>query len=387
MSKHSKKSEKAAKLSKADRKAAKAAKQAAKAAKNALSPSRWTDDPRKVLRVGEGFQLASLNRAGTPGWDGDEEEAHAYTEAITPLLSELQERLYAASKDGSTRRVLVVAQGLDTAGKGGIARHVMALVDPQGVSLMAFKAPTEEEKSHDFLWRIWKAVPTAGKIGLFDRSHYEDILVPGVNGQLDDAAFDERVAQIHDFEKQLIEQGTAIIKVALMVSYEEQGLRLLERMDRPDKQWKYSTGDLDTRAKWFDFQGIYQRMLTATSFPQAPWYVVPADNKWYARLSVTEMLLRELAEMDIDWPAAKFDVATERERVRATVSAEALAEYDKKIGDKLRRVARHEAEHDATTEAISSAETPDRAAEEAAEDQRLADPLLAPTPATVDEGR
>lgn len=400
-SKQSVKADKAGKTDKAMRKADKAARKIDKAAREAarkaakdtkklarkaaakaqkvLSPSRWEADPRAALRVGPGFQLASLDRAATPGWEGGEDEALAYTQVLGPLLAELQERLYAASKEGSTHRVLVVAQGLDTAGKGGIARHVMSLVDPQGVQLKAFKAPTEEERSHDFLWRIWNAVPKAGMIGLFDRSHYEDILVPGVNGDLDDAAFAERVEQIHGFERELVAQGTTIIKVALMVSYEEQGLRLLERVDRPDKRWKYSPGDMDTRAKWFDFQGVYQRMLTATSFDEAPWYVVPADNKWYARLAVAEMLLRELAEIDVDWPGAGFDVEAERERVRATLSAAALADYDHRIGDKLRKVACHEAEHRAVTEAVSagsagsagsaeSASSPDQAGEPVAQD-------------------
>ncbi|WP_211260116.1 PPK2 family polyphosphate kinase [Actinomyces radicidentis] len=298
----------------------------------------WSEDPREALRVGPDFHLASIDRASTPGWDGDEDDAVAYQTAIAPLLATLQERLFAASKEGSTKRVLIVAQGLDTAGKGGIARHVIGLVGPQGVELTAFKAPTEEEKEHDFLWRIRKAVPDAGYIGYFDRSHYEDILVPGANGQLDDAAFDERVEQIRAFEHELVQSGTAIIKIALMVSYEEQGLRLLERVDRPDKHWKYSTNDMSVRGQWFDYQAIYQRMLTATSFDEAPWHLVPADNKWYSRVAVTEMLLRTLADLDIPWPEGKFDVDAERERVRATISDEALASYDKKLTAKLAKV-------------------------------------------------
>lgn len=308
------------------------------AAEATVNADLWSEDPREALRVGPDFHLASIDRASTPGWEGDEDDAVAYQAAIAPLLATLQERLFAASKEGSTKRVLIVAQGLDTAGKGGIARHVIGLVDPQGVQLTAFKAPTEEEKEHDFLWRIRKAVPGAGYIGYFDRSHYEDILVPGANGQLDDAAFEARVEEIRAFEHELVESGTAIIKIALMVSYEEQGLRLLARVDRPDKRWKYSANDMSVRGQWFDYQAIYQRMLTATSFDEAPWHLIPADNKWYSRVAVTEMLLRTLADLDIPWPEGKFDVEAERERVRATISEEALAGYDKKLTDKLAKV-------------------------------------------------
>lgn len=309
--------------------------------------NRWSLDPREPLRVGPSFVLASFDHAATPGWEGGEADASAYVDAATPLLASLQERLFAASKEGSAKRILVVAQGLDTAGKGGLARHVMGLVDPQGVQLKAFKAPTEEELAHDFLWRIRKAVPAVGMIGFFDRSHYEDILVPGANGALDDAAFAERVEQIRAFEEELIAVGTTILKVALMISHEQQGLRLLERIDRPDKHWKYSPSDLLTRAKWFDYQAVYQRMLPATSFEAAPWYAVPADSKWYTRLVVTELLLRALADQEVTWPPASFDVEAERERVRATLSPKALAHYDARREERLRRVNGRDAAVDA----------------------------------------
>lgn len=314
----------------------------------------WSADPREALSVGREFHLAAVDRGATPGWKGDEKDARRYARALTPLLSDLQERLFAASKAGSQQRVLVVVQGLDTAGKGGIARHVMGLVDPQGVALTAFKKPTEEEASHDFLWRIRRAVPGPGMIGMFDRSHYEDILVPGANGQLDQGAFDWRVDQIRGFEQELADSGTALIKVALMVSYEEQGRRLLERLDHSDKHWKYSPGDMDVRGQWFDYQSIYQRMLPATSFEFAPWHVVPADNKWYARLSVTEMLLRTLAEMEVTWPEATFDVEAERARVRATMSSSALSDYDAGSAKRVARAVTREEVFTAAAQAISA---------------------------------
>lgn len=318
--------------------------------------SRWVADPRETLKATSSLNLASLDRAATPGWVGSEADARAYVAAVTPLLATLQERLFAAAKEGSSKRVLVVAQGLDTAGKGGIARHVMGLVDPQGVHLTAFKAPTEEERRHGFLWRIRKAVPTPGLIGFFDRSHYEDILVPGANGHLDQQGFTQRVETIHGFERELVTQGTAIIKIALMVSYQEQGLRLLARVDRPDKHWKYSSGDMGVRSQWFAYQSIYERTLAATSFAEAPWHVIPADNKWFARLAVTELLLRTLADLDVKWPRAHFDVEVERERIRATIPPADLARYDAQRPQKLERVTRRIAQVDAAATYLSDCE-------------------------------
>ncbi|WP_067781900.1 PPK2 family polyphosphate kinase [Actinomyces vulturis] len=303
----------------------------------------WVHDPREVLRARPNFLLEAMDRADTPGWSGTSREAQAHICSITPVLSMLQERLFAASKEGSQQRVLLVAQGLDTAGKGGIAKHVMGLVDPQGVHLHAFKKPTEEERQHDFLWRIRKALPGPGMIGLFDRSHYEDLLVPLANHQMSDAEFIERVETIKEFEKELVDNGTHIIKVALMVSYQEQGRRLLTRLDRRDKQWKFSSNDIDVRGQWRTYQEVYQRILPETSFSFAPWYVIPADRKWYSRLAVTEMLARTLADMDVDWPTVDYDVEKERERVLATMAPESIEAYDAKREKMIRKAAKKNA--------------------------------------------
>ncbi|MBV7364242.1 polyphosphate kinase 2 family protein [Actinomycetaceae bacterium TAE3-ERU4] len=271
----------------------------------------WGKDPREVLAIDTNFDLAAFTRDSTPGWEGDKADAETYMLSRQPFLSDLQEKLFANSKEGATDRILVVAQGLDTAGKGGLARHVMGQVDPQGVSLKAFKKPTEAERAEHFLERIKRALPQPGMIGFFDRSHYEDILVPGVNGAEEQMLL-ERAEEIKAFEKELISSGCRIIKVCLMVSYQEQGRRLMERLERADKHWKYSPGDLEVRAQWFKYQEIYQWTLRHTSTKDSPWLVLPADHKWYARLAVSEALTRTLEEMDLQWPRASFDVEEQK---------------------------------------------------------------------------
>lgn len=309
----------------------------------------WTTDPRDLLQAGADFVLANFKRNATPGWDGDKHDAKKLLPLRGELMSELQERLFAER----TQSLLVVVQGIDTAGKGGIARHVLSLVDPQGVTLKAFKQPTEEELSHHYLWRIKKALPAPGYIGMFDRSHYEDILVPTVNRTLPPDQIDKRYQEIADFEADLVANGTTIIKFALMVSYQEQGLRLRERLDRPDKYWKYSPSDLDVRGQWHDYQAAYQQILSRSSTPQAPWYVIPADRKWYSRLATTEIITRTLIDMDPAWPAPDFDVDEQRQRLDATLAPELLAEYKDEIDEKLEEVAAEEIAFESATERIA----------------------------------
>src|SRR5690606_1236521 len=233
-------------------------------------------------------------------------------------LDALQEMLFAGSTAGDRRRVLLVVQGMDTAGKGGIMRHVVGAVDPQGVQIRAFKQPTEEEKKHPFLWRIRKALPDAGMIGVFDRSHYEDVLVVRVHDLVPPAQWGRRYATINDFEQGLVDDGVTLIKVMLHISPEEQKERLTERLDRPDKYWKYNPGDVDERAHWDAYQEAYQVALERCSTDAAPWFVVPADRKWYARLAVQRLLLEHLRALDLRWPPADFDVAAEQERLAAS---------------------------------------------------------------------
>lgn len=278
----------------------------------------WITDPRDALRVGPDFDLAALDRNGQPGWTGDKGDGEEFMLHRGEDMSELQERLFAEGREGGTRSVLLVLQGLDTAGKGGIVRHVMGMVDPQGVALASFGVPTEEERAHHYLWRIEKKLPPAGRIGVFDRSHYEDVLVVRVDSLVPEDVWRPRYEEINAWEAKLVEQGTTIIKVALMVSFEEQGERLMERLERPDKHWKFNPGDIDTRSKWGAFQEAYAEVFRLTSTPHAPWYVVPADKKWYSRLAITEILTRTLEDLAPDWPVADFDVEEMKKALLAT---------------------------------------------------------------------
>jgi PPK2 family polyphosphate:nucleotide phosphotransferase len=280
----------------------------------------WDESPVELLRAGRDFVLADLDRGATPGWSAGKAGAEEAMAARGEELSDLQERLFAHGRTGGDRSVLLVLQGLDTAGKGGIVRHVLGMLDPQGVALASFGVPTETERKHHHLWRIRRALPPAGRIGVFDRSHYEQVLVVKVDG-LEPAEENEgRYAELNRFDRQVINSGTTVIKVALMVSHEEQGARLRERLERPDKHWKYNPSDVDTRLKWDEFQDAYQEMFDRTSTESAPWYVVPADHKWYARIAVTELLYQALDGLDLSWPVANFDVEQEKARLAATMA-------------------------------------------------------------------
>lgn len=281
----------------------------------------WSGNPAELLRVGPDFDLAAFDRAGTPGWQGDKDSGIAFTAARGAELSELQERLFADGRSEGTRSVLLLLQGIDTAGKGGIVRHVIGMVDPQGVALASFGVPTEEERRHHHLWRIRKRLPAPGKIGVFDRSHYEQVLVVKVDEleppEVNATRYDELVA----FDRKIVASGTTLIKVAMMVSHAEQGERLTERLERPDKWWKYNPSDIDVRERWDAYQDAYAEMLARTSIDEAPWYVVPADRKWYARLAVTELLHGALAGLGLGWPPADFDPKVELGRLAATSRA------------------------------------------------------------------
>lgn len=285
----------------------------------AKSHQNWTGDPAHLLRVGEGFRLADVDPDSTPGYSGGKKHGAVDLDAGVAELDELQERLYAASRsDATDASVLLVLQAMDSAGKGGIIRHVVGSVDPQGVSLTAFKKPTAEELAHDFLWRIEKAVPQPGFIGVFDRSHYEDVLIGRVRSLAPADEIERRYGAINDFEKRLTDAGTRVVKVMLHISPDEQKARLMERLDRPDKHWKYNPGDVDERQLWPAYMDAYQAVFDRTSTPHAPWYVVPADAKWFARLSVQALLLQALEDIDPQWPAATFDVEAEKVRLAAT---------------------------------------------------------------------
>ena len=279
----------------------------------------WTIHPSDALRVGDGFRLADRDPESTPGYEGKKDDGTADLEEGTPFLDGLQERLYASSVGGDSRdAVLLVVQAMDTAGKGGILRHVIGSVDPQGVHLAAFKKPTEEELAHDFLWRIEKQLPAAGKIGVFDRSHYEDVLIGRVRSLVPPEEIERRYEAINAFEADVAGRGIRIVKVMLHISKDEQKTRLQARLDRPDKHWKYNPGDVDERLRWDDYMAAYQTVLDRTSTEVAPWHVVPANRKWYARLAVQGLLLDALEKIDPQWPAADFDVEVEKARLAAS---------------------------------------------------------------------
>ena len=268
-----------------------------------------------ALRVGEGFVLADCDPRSTPGFEGDKGDGQAALAARAGEISQFQELLYAESKGGGNRSLLLVVQGMDTAGKGGIMRHVVGQMDPQGVRYTAFKAPTAEERAHPFLWRIRNALPGPGQVGVFDRSQYEDVLVVRVHDLVPRETWSRRYAEINEFEATAVEDGTTIVKVMLYISSDEQKARLTERLDRPDKHWKYNPGDVDERLLWPQYQEAYQAVLDKTSTDAAPWFVVPADRKWYARLAVQNLVLEHLEAMDPQWPPADFDVEAEKERL------------------------------------------------------------------------
>ena len=275
----------------------------------------FDEHPSETLRVGKGFSLAALDPDSTPGYTGTKEDGRALLAGMDDELAELQEKLFAESRFGGTKRVLLILQAMDTAGKGGIVNHVMAAMDPQGVQFKAFKAPTDEEKSYDFLWRIEKEVPAAGMVGVFDRSHYEDVLIHRVHGWASPEEIKRRYIAINEFEERLTDAGTKVVKVMLHISSDEQKERLLARLDNPAKHWKYSSGDRDERAFWDDYMAAFQSAIDATNTVSAPWHVIPGNKKWYARIAVQQLLLSALGGLNLEWPKAEFDVATERELV------------------------------------------------------------------------
>jgi PPK2 family polyphosphate:nucleotide phosphotransferase len=280
------------------------------------SSATFDDHPSKLLRVGKGFSLEQLDPGSTPGFDGDKLDGEQLLEELDGKLAQLQEKLFAESRFGGTKRLLLILQAMDTAGKGGIVTHVMGAMNPHGVQMKSFKAPTPEEKSYDFLWRIEKEVPAAGMVGVFDRSHYEDVLIHRVHRWASPEELERRYQAINEFEARQTGAGTKIVKVMLHISRDEQKERLLARLDDTAKQWKYSGTDLKERAFWADYMDAYQKAIDKTNTDYAPWHVVPANRKWFARIAVQQLLLEALESMELQWPVPEFDVDLERELVQ-----------------------------------------------------------------------
>ena len=204
---------------------------------------------------------------------------------------------------------------MDTSGKGGTLRHTVGLIDPQGVKITSFKAPTDEEREHDFLWRVRRRLPEPGFVGVFDRSHYEDVLIARVRELAPADEIERRYGAINDFEQGLVDQGTTILKCMLHISADEQKERLLARLDDPTKHWKFNPGDIDERARWPQYRDAYEIALERTNTEDAPWYVIPADKKWFRNLAIGDLLLETLRGLDLQWPGADFDVAEQKQRL------------------------------------------------------------------------
>lgn len=275
---------------------------------------------RSLLRVpDEGLDLAEVDPRDTPGCPGGKDEAEQERAGVAERLAASQELLFANGRAGAPRSLLVILQGMDTAGKGGTLRHVMGALDPQGVRIAAFKSPTEEELAHHFLWRVRRRLPEPGMVGVFDRSHYEDVIIARVRELVPAEVWEARYAEIARFEWELVSAGTRVVKCLLHISKDESRERLLARLDDPTKHWKYAPGDVDERELWGDYIRAYEAALARCGPGQgaAPWYVVPADRKWYRNWAIAHILAAELEEMELAWPPADFDVAAERERLLA----------------------------------------------------------------------
>ncbi len=279
-------------------------------------------DVRTALRVPTGeFDLAALDAGARPVGPKDKESAAADLAELAVRLEQLQERLYAEGAGDSPRRVLLVLQGMDTSGKGGVISHVAGLVNPRGLHIASFKKPTQEELRHDFLWRIRAQVPRPGQIGVFDRSHYEDVLIARVESLVPELVWRARYDQISAFERELADQGVRIVKVFLHISPREQAERLRARLEDPAKRWKYNPCDLVARRKWSQYQCAYAEALRRCDTDDAPWYVVPADRKWYRNWAVARLLLETLTDLDPRLPEVDFDPVAELAALSATDTA------------------------------------------------------------------
>jgi len=257
-----------------------------------------------IVKPGAKISLKDYDPADTGSYKSHEDCAEPLQAHLSELIK-LQNLLYAENK----RSLLIVLQGMDTSGKDGTIRHVMSGLSPLGVEVHAFKAPTQEELAHDFLWRIHKVVPPLGTIGIFNRSHYEDVLVVRVHDLVKPKVWKDRFKQINQFERTLVKNNTIILKFFLHISADEQKKRLEERLADPMRYWKFSIHDIEERRHWDDYQKAYEDALEKCSTKHAPWHIVPADHKWYRNLKVAEVIVKTLRDLDMKYPEAAVDLA------------------------------------------------------------------------------
>jgi PPK2 family polyphosphate:nucleotide phosphotransferase len=256
------------------------------------------DAERFRVRPDQPVRLAEWDPRATDGFNGDKGHGKDQLDKLTKRLEELQEVLYAQRK----HKLLIVLQGMDTGGKDGVIRHVFEGVNPAGVRVAGFKVPTPIELAHDYLWRVHKQTPAQGEIVIFNRSHYEDVLVVRVKGLVDQPVWSRRYAHIAAFEQMLADEGTTILKFYLHISKEEQKERLQARLDDPTKHWKFAVGDLAERARWDEYIAAYEDALNHTSTAAAPWYLVPADRKWFRNLVVSQAIVNTLEGLGLAYP-------------------------------------------------------------------------------------
>ncbi len=257
-----------------------------------------------LVAPGSKVELAKIDPSSTPGCDTKEEGLKRFQENID-RLSVLQYMLYAEGK----RSLLAVLQGIDAGGKDGTIRKVMSGLNPQGVTVTSFKAPAGEEKEHDYMWRVHKAVPRRGQIGIFNRSHYEDVLIVRVHNMVPKAVWSKRYDHINNFEEMLSDGGMSIVKFFLYISKEEQKKRFEERIENPEKNWKFNMEDLEERKYWDEYMEAFDVALERCSKSHAPWYIIPANRKWYRNLAVSEILRETLEEMNMQFPRSSGDLS------------------------------------------------------------------------------
>jgi PPK2 family polyphosphate:nucleotide phosphotransferase len=263
------------------------------------------DRARWLVPPGETPELDARDPRDTSGAPGDERETRRTFEKLSDELLALQDRLYAES----AQSLLVVLQAMDAGGKDGTIKHVFRGLNPQGVHVTTFKAPNEDELAHDFLWRVHKTTPGRGLIGIFNRSHYEDVLVVRVHELVAEPVWQARYGHINAFEALLADDSrTRVVKLFLHISREEQAERLRERLERPDKRWKFRRRDLEERKRWDDYMAAYEEAIARTSTERAPWYVIPADHKWFRNWAVSRIVIETLADMDPRYPEAAEDL-------------------------------------------------------------------------------
>ncbi|MFT8703942.1 PPK2 family polyphosphate kinase [Bifidobacterium aquikefiricola] len=268
----------------------------------------WDVDPDAALKFHAGLDLGQLDCGSTPGFEGRKADAKEFVSLSSGEISSFQEQLYANGVKGSRRRILIILQGMDTSGKGSMVEHVFRQTSPMGIHYHGFAAPTDEERNHDFLWRIRRELPKDGWISIFDRSQYEDIVMPRIYGTYPRMIWESRYGEINDFEHRLADDGCSIIKIFLSISKDFQKKRFLKRLDDPTKYWKFDPSDLKARSHWDDYMHAWQEVMERTSTDYAPWHVVPANHRWYSRAALSQILRARMQEMNLAWPPADFNV-------------------------------------------------------------------------------